>query len=351
MTKMLYLVTGAFGHLGSQIVKLLLKRGDAVRALMLPREDDSLLRGLPMEVVLGDVRDKESLRPFFDVPADVKALVIHAAGIVSIAAKVNENLRRVNVEGTKNVVELCRERGAGRLLYISSVHALPEKPKGTSVAEVNAFDSGSVKGAYAKTKAEASQIVMDAAKSGLNAVIVHPSGIIGPGDNGRNPSNQVFRDYLYGRLPAIVRGGYDFVDVRDVAMGCLLALDKGRAGECYILSNAHFDMRRLMDLLQKAAGIKRRPIALPLGLVAAFSPLAEALDGLRSRTPVFTRYSLYTLNTNDWFVSDKAKKELGYTVRPVEETMRDIVLWERERQGPPAGKRERWPKAAPAKGK
>lgn len=338
MGSVLYLVTGACGHLGSQIVKQLVLRGERVRVLTLPGENNSLLSGLKVESVSGDVRDIDSLRPFFQTVPEDDVYVIHAAGIVTIAAKVDENLRRVNVEGTGNIVKLCMENKVRRLLYVSSVHALPEQPRGETVREADAFLSSAVSGAYAKTKAEATQTVLEAGRNGLNVAVVHPSGIIGPGDIGSNHSNQIFRDYLYGRLPAIVKGGYDFVDVRDVAAGCLLALEKGKPGNCYILANTHYEIRQLTDMLQKFAGIKRRPLALPLWLVSAFAPLAETLDKLRSQRPLFTRYSLYTLSSNDCFSSEKAKTELGYTVRPMEETMRDIVLWEREKHGPPVKK-------------
>jgi len=335
---MIYLVTGACGHLGSQIVKQLVLKGEKVRALKLPGEDDSLLNGLTVEFVCGDVRDLDSLRPFFQVSQGYETQVVHAAGIVTIAAKVDDNLRRVNVEGTSNIVKLCLDTKVRRLLYVSSVHALPERPRGETVLEADVFDGKAVMGAYAKTKAEATKIVLDAGRCGLDVVVVHPSGIIGPGDQGSNHSNQIFRDYLYGHLPAIVKGGYDFVDVRDVARGCLLALESGKPGSCYILANKHYEIRQLTDMLQKFAGIKRRPLVLPLWLVAAFAPLAETLDKLRSKRPLFTRYSLYTLCANDSFSSEKAKAELGYTVRPMEETMRDIVLWECEKHGPPGRK-------------
>ena len=346
MGSVIYLVTGACGHLGSQIVGQLATRGEKIRVLKLPGENDSLLDGRKVESFFGDVRDMDSLRPFFQVEPGDEAYVIHAAGIVTIAAKVDENLRRVNVEGTRNIVALCQETKVRRLLYVSSVHALPEKPRGEIIRESDAFDGNAVTGAYAKTKAEATQIVLDAGQKGLDVVVVHPSGIIGPGDMGSNHSNQIFRDYMYGHLPAVVKGGYDFVDVRDVAKGCILALERGKPGSCYILSNAHYEIRQLTDMLAKFAGIKMRPLVLPLWLVSAFAPLAETLDKLRSRRPLFTRYSLYTISTNDCFSSEKAKDELGYTVRPMEETMRDFVLWEREKNRMPGGKALRRAKVA-----
>ena len=338
MGSALYLVTGACGHLGSQIVKQLVFMGERVRVLALPGENDTLLSGLNAELVPGDVRDIDSMRSFFQTAPEEDVYVIHSAGIVTIAARTDENLRRVNVEGTRNIVKLCVEYKVRRLLYVSSVHALPVGPRGETVREADAFSSSAVSGAYAKTKAEATQIVLDAGRSGLDAVVVHPSGIIGPGDLGSNHSNQIFRDYLNGRLPAIVKGGYDFVDVRDVASGCILALEKGKPCNCYILANTHYEIRQLTDMLQKFSGIKRRLPALPLWLVTAFAPFAETLDKLRGRRPLFTRYSLYTLSSNDCFSSQKARTELAYTVRPIEETMRDIVLWEREKHGPPVKK-------------
>ncbi len=350
MKKPLYLVTGACGHLGSQIVKQLVLRGDRVRILKLPGEKDVLVQGLGADEVLGDVRDRESLRPFFRYGENDEAYVIHAAGIVSIAAKADDNLRRVNAEGTRNMADLCLENGVKRLLYVSSVHALPEAKGHDAIREAQAFDERLVQGAYAKTKAEATQIVLDAGKNGLDVVVVHPSGIIGPGDGGSNHSNQIFRDYLQGRLPAIVKGGYDFVDVRDVAQGIIQALELGKPGSCYILANGHFEIRRLIALLQKFSGHKRRPLVLPLWLVAAFAPLVETLDKLRSQRPLFTRYSLYTLGSNDCFSWEKAKMELGYVPRPIEETMRDIVPWERE-QGGMNEKKIRRAKVAAMKGK
>ena len=135
------------------------------------------------------------------------------------------------------IITLCKQYSVKRLLYTSSVHAIPEKNAYYVLREVSHFDQKDVKGGYAKTKAMATQCVLDASKEGLHAFVVHPSGSLGPYGDTSNHLVQMVVDYIHGKLPAYVKGGYDFVDVRDIAIGCLLALEKGKSGSCYILSN------------------------------------------------------------------------------------------------------------------
>ncbi len=171
----LYLVTGAAGHLGNIIVHKLRKAGRAVRALVLPGEENA-----PEceELVYGDVRDGESLAPFFANPDQRDLVVIHAAGIVSIASKYDQNVYDVNVKGTQNMIALAKENRVKKFIYVSSVHAIPEKPAGETITETNLFSPDLVSGLYAKTKAEATAFVLDA-KDDLDVSVVHPSGICG----------------------------------------------------------------------------------------------------------------------------------------------------------------------------
>ena len=239
--KKVFVITGATGHLGSTIVRMLRRKGEEVRGLILPgqqAEDCDNVR-----YIKGDVRYIDTMRPLFEGAEGADIIVIHTAGIVDIGEKVSPMLYDVNVVGTKQVIKLCKEYKAKRLVYVSSVHAIPEKDKTCVLQEVNHFSSENVVGGYAKTKAEATQAVLDAAKGGLDAVVVHPSGILGPYDNSGNHLVQMVSDYLRGLLPACVHGGYDFVDVRDVAKGCLLAAEKGKSGQCYILSNRHYEIK------------------------------------------------------------------------------------------------------------
>lgn len=150
----------------------------------------------------------------------------------------------MNVNGTKNVIALCREFGVRRLVYVSSVHAIPDTDSMSVLKEIKEFSPEKVVGGYARTKAEATQAVLSAVQGGLDAVIVHPSGIIGPYDRSGNHLVQLVNDYLSGRIPVCVKGGYDLVDVRDVAYGCLMAAEKGRAANATSYQTAIMKSRR-----------------------------------------------------------------------------------------------------------
>ena len=268
------------------------------------------------------IRDRpETLRPLFENTFGSEVYVIHTAGIISIENNVSEKLRQVNVGGTKNIVDLCKEYKVKRLVYVSSVHAIPEGEKSETLTEISHFSPDEVIGGYAKTKAEATQIVLDAAKEGLNAVVVHPSGILGPYDNSGNHLVQLVKDYIKGKLPACVKGGYDFVDVRDVAAGCLLAAEKGRQGECYILSNRHYEIKDILAIAKTICGGKRIPV-LPMWMAKMAEPFLRKTAEIRKRRPLYTKYSLHTLTANDKFSHEKATKELGY--HPVSYTHLDV---------------------------
>ena len=326
----IYLVTGALGHLGNTIVKSLLARGEKVRGLAMENDQTHALDGTDAELFTGDVCDPSSLESFFGVDAYSESIVIHTAGIVTITSKFSQKVYDINVGGTKNVIDQCRKHGITRLVHVSSVHAIPELPKGEVIREISHFDPSLVTGLYAKTKAEATQLVLDAARDGLDAVVVHPSGISGPGDYGRGHLTQLATDYMNGKLTACVKGGYDFVDVRDVAEGILLAAEKGRTGECYILSNQYYTVADVLQKLHEVSGHKRVKTVLPLWFAKMTAPLSEIYYRMRQTPPLYTRYSLYTLETNANFSHQKATNELGYATRPLIETLRDTIVWLRE---------------------
>lgn len=320
----LYLITGANGHLGSALLRALSGTNCRVRALILPTET-----GKDTEQVTyyrGDVTKFDSLTDFFSGLEGQAPVVIHAAGVVSIASQVDRKLYDVNVNGTKNVLRQALRHKVKRLVYVSSVHAIPEPDAFSTIQEVSSFHPSLVRGAYAKTKAAASQAVLNAGQRGLDVVVIHPSGILGPYDHGNNHVVQMVQSYLAGRLPAGVTGGYDFVDVRDVAAGCLAAAERGTPGACYILSNRYCTVRELLDLLRHTAGGRWRP-CLPLPLAKAAAPAFELAAALSHTRPLFTRYSLYTMGSNGRFTHDKATRELGYHPRDMKDTVADTVAW------------------------
>jgi len=321
----LYLVTGATGHLGNTIIQKLISNGKCVRALVLP--GDKLREHLPYgtEICFGDVFDIGTLYPFFESGGD-ELIVIHCAAIISITTGQEQRIYNINVQGTKNIVDLCVKNKVKKLVHVSSVHAIPVLPKGETMTEITEFSPRRVRGVYAKTKAEASSYVLDAAANGLNASIVHPSGIIGPNDNGCSPMTELFLSLGEKKLPACVTGGYDFVDVRDVADGILSCCENGGSGECYILSGSYISVPVIIRTISEAMGVKI-PITLPIWIAKAAAPFAELYSRLSRKTALFTSYSLYTLSSNSLFSSKKAEKELGFKPRPFRETVADTVNW------------------------
>lgn len=320
----IYLVTGAAGHLGNVITRKLAKGGKMVRALLLPCE-----QYIPknVEIFYGNVCKIDELKPCFDNLGGRDLIVIHCAGIVSISSGFNQLVYDVNVTGTKNIVDLCLQTGVSRLVYVSSVHAIPEKPTGVVISEITDFHADRVVGAYAKTKAEATAYVLAATTRGLDACVVHPSGIAGPYDYGKGHLTTLVLDYYKHRLVVGIKGGYDFVDVRDVADGIISACGKGRKGECYILSNEYYGVHEVLMMLHEITGKKEIKHFLPLWFIRAVAPLAELYYKLLKQTPLFTAYSVGTLNSNSLFSNQKAKDELGYSARGMKTTLTDTITW------------------------
>lgn len=323
--KRIYLITGAAGHLASTTIKKLRNQDCSIRGLILPDE-----QGTDDEQITyyrGDITKPDTLDAFFSGLEEYEVIVLHMAGIISIQDKVSPLVYEVNVNGTKNVIDKCLQYHVARLLYVSSVHAIPEPDKITTIEEIRHFSKGAVEGAYAITKAQATQAVLDAEKQGLDVVVVHPSGIIGPGDLGNNHTTQLMQMYLHHKLPMGVTGGYDFVDVRDVADGILAAVDKGNSGECYLLSNRYISIPELLECMRMATGRKRHKSCCPLWLAKAAAPVVEWIARLTKTRPIFTKYSLKTMESNGHFCHDKATMELGYHPRDIKVTVRDTMKY------------------------
>ena len=325
--KTVYLVTGAAGHLGNTIVNILANEGKDVRALVLPTDCAAVQLPAQAAVHTGDVCDKDSLRPFFAKNEDARYIVIHTAGIVTIASKFRQAVYDVNVTGTENIVNLCCEYAMDKLIYVSSVHAIPELSNKQVISEVSTFHPEDVKGLYAKTKSEATAYALDAADRGLDVSVVHPSGICGPYDYGHGHMTQLVLDFYKGRLTAGIKGGYDFVDVRDVAYGILACCEKGKPKECYILSNRYFSVEDMFKVFHEVTGKKKIRTILPMWFAKATAGMSELYYKILERTPLYTAYSLYTLSSNSNFSHGKADRELGYTTRPMVETVSDTVDW------------------------
>ncbi len=317
------IVTGGTGHIGNVLIKELVKRNKKVCALVLPNDDLSPLKDLDIEFVEGDITNREFM--FQLIQKD--DVVFHLASLIDINNTPYSALEKVNVEGTKNIVDACIENKAKKLIYTSSVHIIDPK-QGEVLFEPTNFNEKSIVGNYAKTKSIATEYVIKKAKEGvLDAVVVYPSGVIGPCDYKISELGQVIIDYVNGKLIAYVKGGYNFVDVRDVVDGIISASEKGESGEGYILSGEYLTIKDMLKILNKKIGRKKLPYKIALWFVKIMTPLATLYYKVRNKKPVFTAYSLYTLNTNGNFSNGKAKKFLGYTTRPLQETLFDTVDW------------------------
>jgi len=317
------LVTGATGHIGNVLVRQLVERGECVRALVLPGEDITPLEGVELEIVEGDVLDPDSLQRAMRGVSSV----YHLAGIISIMPGRNEAVHRVNVEGTRNVLRTAARTGVRRLVYTSSIHALHRAPHGVTIDEQIPFDPQHAISSYDRSKAEASLLVQDAACLGLDAVIACPTGVIGPHDYRGSEMGEMIHLAMKHGLHFLIDGAYDFVDVRDVAQGLILAELHGRSGESYILSGERITITGIFEQVHKVTGFRNLRLPVPISLVrlaAVFAPLYYRLAGSR---PTLTPYAVETVTSNSVISNAKARRELGYSPRLLSESIRDTVAW------------------------
>lgn len=321
-------VTGTTGHIGNALLRELQKQDYEVIAFVLKGEDTKCIEDLGCQIVYGDVQDMSSLKEAFKGAK----MVFHLAGIIEIGSTNKKKLWQVNVEGTKNVWKACKEEKVKRLIYTSSVHAIPEKPKGQEIAETTTFSKDLVKGSYAKTKAEATAFLLSKAKEDVEIVIVHPSGVIGPYEYTISNLGQLIIDCANKKIGAYLEGGYNFVDVRDVAKGTVLAAQKGEAGECYILAGHQISVKDLMHKIEEITKVPAPKFKIARWFAYITGVFSECYSKIVKEKPLFTSYAVYTLGTNSNFSNKKAEEKLGYTIRPMEETLKDTIEWF-QRQG------------------
>ena len=320
-------MTGGTGYVGSHIIRQLEESGKKVVALVRSKEKaEKALVGAKAKLVYGSVLNTEDLEKLFDVYPNAQFCFIHTASIVNLGRqrKQVKEMYRTNIDGVKNVIEVCKKHKA-RLLYVSSVHAIPEGKRRGLITEIADFDAKKVVGDYAKSKAQASRLVMDAVKGGLDAVLVHPSGIVGPGDFSDTHMTQMVEDYRDGRIPAAVKGGYDFVDVRDVAAGTILACEKGKSGECFLLTNKNYSVKEMFDILNELKVGKKVRLCMPMFIAKLSLPFLGLYFKVRRKRPLYNSYSLYTLRSNSNFSHERATQELGYKPRELRESLKDMI--------------------------
>ena len=287
----IYLVTGAAGFMGSHICDELIERGDKVRALVLP--GDKSVKFIPpaVEIVEGNLCDMKSLDGFFSVPEGFNSIVIHVASLVTVNPEYNQKLMDINVGGTKNMIDqVLAHSECEKMIYVSSTGAIPEFPKGTRIGEIDKFNPDKVIGWYSKSKALATQLVLDSVKrDGLKACVVHPTGILGPKDYAIGTTTGVVIEIMKGKMPMGMAGSFNLVDVRDLAHGTIMAADKGRIGECYILGAEEITFKHLCKVMKQTAPECKPPKAfLPLGMAFKMAKSMEKKAEKTGKMPLMT---------------------------------------------------------------
>jgi nucleoside-diphosphate-sugar epimerase len=317
------LITGATGHIGNVLVRELLNRGQKVRALLLPGEDCTPLDGLDVEMVEGDVLDFTSLVSAFEGAE----YVYHLAGLISIMPGKNELVNLVNVCGTRNVLHAARLAKIRRLVYTSSIHAIRRAPHGVTIDETIPFDPKHAISAYDTSKALASLEVIRAVQGGMDAVIVCPTGVIGPFDYRVSEMGQVILSCAEGKPAFYIEGAYNFVDVRDVVQGHISACEQGRSGETYILGGEQISVKNILDTVWGITGKRFLQVKIPSSLARFFTRFTPVYYRLTHSKPRLTPYSLETLASNSDISHAKAQLELGYSARPLQQSLADTVNW------------------------
>ena len=304
--------------------RTLKKRGYDVKVLF--HKDDSGFKGLDIEIIKGDLLDKDSLRKLI---RDSDA-VIHLGAVISINGGNTANVIKTNVDGTRNILDCSLEAGVSRFIHFSSVHALESKPLDLIMDETRPLITSS-KMIYETTKAKSESLVAKAVKSGLNAVVLNPSAIIGPCDYKPSFLGQAIIKIAQNKLPMLVPGGYNWVDVRDVTEAAVKALNSGKTGEAYILSGHWHSLEDLYKAVKKELNLKKRLPVFPTWLARVGAPFLGLWSWFSGQAPLYTQGSITFLKHSNRYIShDKATRELDYYPRPFEVTVKERLAWFKE---------------------
>lgn len=313
-------ITGASGFVGSSLTRTLAASDHSIRCL--DRVRNPGLDDLDLEWSTVDVLDRDQVRGALDGIE----LVYHLAAVISVTGDPSGIVRRVNVDGVRNVAEASLEAGVGRFVHCSSVHAFDLEAV-DHLTEDGPKATDPNRPAYDLSKAAGEAELHKVITHGLNAVIVNPTGIFGPRDHSQSRINTMLLAMFAGRLPALVKGGFDWVDVRDVVSGIIAAGEKGRTGENYLLSGTHQTLRQLSEIAERVSGTPRPKVELPMWMARMVTPLANVVSR-RTKDPLwFTTESLHALRFDPTVSSAKAAAELGYQSRSTEQSVSDIYEW------------------------
>jgi dihydroflavonol-4-reductase len=319
--KMKIAVTGANGHVGVNLCKSLIEQGHHVKAFT--HKNKQGLHNLPVHLISGDLLDKKTLKPLLD-EVDV---VFHLAAKISITGDADGMVQRINAEGTRNMLSVATECKVKRFIHFSSIHAFRQNPQGKLLDETRPLVENEGF-AYDRSKAEGERSVMEAFRNGLDVVVLSPTAIIGPADPEPSLIGTAVIDISRNKIPSLVPGGYDWVDVRDVVNAAISAIDKGRAGEKYLLSGHWHSLLEFSGLIQKYTGKKTVSTVLPMWVARFGLPFITFYSKMSDTKPLYTSESLTIISEGNRLInSTKAKNELNFKPRPLSETIEDFLIW------------------------
>ena len=320
-------VTGGTGFVGSAVVRHLVAGGHRVRALARRGSDRRLLADLPVEIVEGDLTDAVSLRRSLHGCG----WLFHVAAFYSLWARDRRLFYDINVEGTRRILQAAAEAGASRVVYTSTVGALGIPKNGSAGTEETPVSLADMVGDYKRSKFLAEEVARDAARQVLPVVIVNPSAPVGPRDIKPTPTGQMIVDFLRGRMWAYLETGLNLVDVEDVAAGHLLAADRGKVGERYILGSRNLTLREIFEVLGRITGIRPPRVKVSAGMILPLAWASEwVADHLTGRPPVIAVDAVRMARKRMFFDCGKAIRELGLPQSPVEGALDRAVRWFRE---------------------
>jgi len=320
------LVTGATGFVGGAVARALVHRGIEVRVMARAGADLQNLQGLTVERVEGDLRDQDSLRHALTGCRQLYHIAAHYA----LWAKDPSIFYDVNVTGTKALLEAARDVGTERIVYCSTIGAIGIPPEGGLGTEETPVVFEQMAGHYKRSKYLAEQEVLKLAKAGLPVIIVNPSAPVGIGDVKPTPTGQVIVDFMKGRMPAYIETGMNIVDVDDVATGHLLAMEKGRIGERYILGSANLMLREVLEILSRLTGVKAPTIKLPRVAILPLAYLNQWLANFTGHPPRIPLEGVKMAKYKMHYDCSKAIRELGFPQTPPEVALEKAVRWFRD---------------------
>ena len=314
-------VTGASGHVGINLCNSLSEQGHVVKALF--HTHNSVLKELKVEPVQGDILVRDSLNSLVS-GCDI---VIHLAAKISIKGDPDHSVHQINFEGTRNILEVARENKVGRFIHFSSIHAFEQVSHGIMLDETCRL-VGERSFAYDRSKAAGEKLVLSAAADGFDALVLCPTAIIGPVDYEPSLIGKAMLQLYHHQIPALVPGGYNWVDVRDIVQGCIAATTQGRKGEKYLLSGEWKSLKEISSLITQITGMKTTSLEMPFWVAQVGLPFITLFSKVTGGEPLYTRESLHIIKNGSRKISNaKARSELGFAPRSLETTLTDLFQW------------------------